>query len=377
LAQISEVAMLYFLIVNYRSARLVAQAIASIQTAIAAIAPAPPVTIVVVNNSPEDPDLGRLDRQNLVWIESGQNLGFGAACNLALTWIWQGDRAATVWLLNPDAELDPTAIAQWHTWQRQHSPVAIVGTAVSEPDGTTWLGGTFDPHTGEILPRVIGARSSSANLSQTNLSQANLSPGDPGQANLSQTNLSQANLSQANLSPRDPGQADLDPAKLSQTNPGHADPAKTDTEAKSDHPPVESHPGTDWVSGCSLILNLAAFPDCPQFDPAFFLYYEDFDLCRRAVAQGLAIALAPAIRVYHRPSSITGRDPERHRLWSVHSYLLALAKHAPRRVWLARLGRMILSTVAEVPRAPRLARVKAQAIARHLLDRPVAGSPKP
>jgi N-acetylglucosaminyl-diphospho-decaprenol L-rhamnosyltransferase len=36
---------------------------------------------------------------------------------------------------------------------------------------------------------------------------------------------------------------------------------------------------TDWVSGCSLLLNLANFPQCPSFDPRFFMYYEDLDFC--------------------------------------------------------------------------------------------------
>ena len=98
---------------------------------------------------------------------------------------------------------------------------------------------------------------------------------------------------------------------------------------------------TAWVTGCSLILNLANFAECPQFDRRYFLYYEDFDFCRRYVQQGHAIAIAPQITVIHQPSSITGRAPSRKSRISTTSYLLALATHTAPPVWLYRLGRII------------------------------------
>ena len=38
---------------------------------------------------------------------------------------------------------------------------------------------------------------------------------------------------------------------------------------------------TDWVSGCSLLINLVNFTKVPQFCDRFFLYYEDLDFCLR------------------------------------------------------------------------------------------------
>lgn len=98
---------------------------------------------------------------------------------------------------------------------------------------------------------------------------------------------------------------------------------------------------TDWVTGCSLILNLANFAECPQFDRRYFLYYEDFDFCRRYGQQGQAIALAPQIQVIHQPSSITGREPSRKYRISTTSYLLALETHTAPQVLLYRLGRIV------------------------------------
>ncbi|MCX5662497.1 MAG: glycosyltransferase family 2 protein [Planctomycetota bacterium] len=60
----------------------------------------------------------------------------------------------------------------------------------------------------------------------------------------------------------------------------------------------ESHPGrrsivpggepfrTDWISGAVLMIRSELFKTLGGFDPRFFLYFEETDLCRRAAAQG-------------------------------------------------------------------------------------------
>ncbi|NJL53069.1 MAG: glycosyltransferase family 2 protein, partial [Hydrococcus sp. SU_1_0] len=58
---------------------------------------------------------------------------------------------------------------------------------------------------------------------------------------------------------------------------------------------------TDWVSGCSLILNLANFKQCPSFDPRYFLYYEDLDFCLRYGQQGHQIAVTSMLKVFMIP----------------------------------------------------------------------------
>ena len=57
----------------------------------------------------------------------------------------------------------------------------------------------------------------------------------------------------------------------------------------------------DWVSGCSTIVNFKRFEQCPQFDPAFFLYYEDFDFCQRYRLQGYEVASTNQFAVIHHP----------------------------------------------------------------------------
>jgi GT2 family glycosyltransferase len=43
---------------------------------------------------------------------------------------------------------------------------------------------------------------------------------------------------------------------------------------------------TDWLCGAVLLLRMAMLHEIGGFDPRFFLYFEETDLCRRAVASG-------------------------------------------------------------------------------------------
>lgn len=106
--------------------------------------------------------------------------------------------------------------------------------------------------------------------------------------------------------------------------------------------PAQAYQETPWVTGCSLILNLRNFPTCPFFDEAFFLYYEDFDFCRRYAQQGHQIGVTKQIQVIHSPSSITSRHPSMKVQHSTYSYLLALERHTQRWVLGYRLSRILV-----------------------------------
>lgn len=55
----------------------------------------------------------------------------------------------------------------------------------------------------------------------------------------------------------------------------------------------------DWVSAGALLANKKAFNAVGGFDPSFFLYWEDVDLCRRLREQGYLVAFVPTARVKH------------------------------------------------------------------------------
>ena len=99
---------------------------------------------------------------------------------------------------------------------------------------------------------------------------------------------------------------------------------------------------SDWVSGCSLLLNLRLFPECPQFDPAYFLYYEDFDFCRRYATMGHQIAITNQLSIVHQPSSIADRNIVKKFQHSTYSYLLTLERYTKKEVFLWRFLRLTL-----------------------------------
>lgn len=111
----------------------------------------------------------------------------------------------------------------------------------------------------------------------------------------------------------------------------------------------------DWVSGCSLLVNLANFPECPQFDPIYFLYYEDFDFCRRYAAQGHLIAVTKQINVIHSPSSITNKNIIAKIKHSTYSYLVTIEKHTNKLILLIRLARLLIYAIILILVKPKVA----------------------
>ena len=54
-----------------------------------------------------------------------------------------------------------------------------------------------------------------------------------------------------------------------------------------------------WLHGCCLLVRVSAFRDFGGFDERFFLYYEDDDLCLRALQAGYDCVLEPTAQVMH------------------------------------------------------------------------------
>tara|TARA_B100000214_G_scaffold374883_1_gene359079 strand:- start:507 stop:1403 length:897 start_codon:yes stop_codon:yes gene_type:complete len=55
----------------------------------------------------------------------------------------------------------------------------------------------------------------------------------------------------------------------------------------------------DWVSGCSLLLNLNNFDDKKIFDENFFLFFEENDLCFRVKSKGGKIFMSTDLKITH------------------------------------------------------------------------------
>ncbi len=101
---------------------------------------------------------------------------------------------------------------------------------------------------------------------------------------------------------------------------------------------------TDWVSGCSLLINLANFKEVPQFCDRFFLYYEDLDFCLRYSQQGHPIAVTNLLKVFHDTSTITNRNILQKYRHITQSYLVYIEKYGSNKVFILTNIRMLLNT---------------------------------
>lgn len=55
----------------------------------------------------------------------------------------------------------------------------------------------------------------------------------------------------------------------------------------------------DWIAGMFMLFDTRDFAELGGFDEAFFLYYEDVDLCARVWASGRRIVACPGVSVIH------------------------------------------------------------------------------
>ncbi|MFM2312418.1 MAG: hypothetical protein RLZZ04_1694 [Cyanobacteriota bacterium] len=277
---------LYFLIVNYNSSSLIKRLIDSLDSKVNGDFAAE-YQIVIVNNSPADRELFQLKTASIKIIEAQANLGFGEACNLGLAWIYGHNREAIVWLINPDAYFEPVLVKSDTSQmslaiaKRGRSPIAFFA---QHPE-ISILGTVVCDSAGEIT--CVGGT---------------FTPGTAALGIL--TSL-----------------------------------PKESKESSSDYFK------TDWVSGCSLILNLANFTQCPSFDPRYFLYYEDLDFCLRYGQQGHQIAVTPWLKVFHDTSAISDRNLLAKYQHVTKSYLIHIEKHGSLATFVLTNLRMSLNTI--------------------------------
>lgn len=67
----------------------------------------------------------------------------------------------------------------------------------------------------------------------------------------------------------------------------------------------------DWVSGACMLLRRSAFDEVGGFDGAYFMYFEDMDLCLRLVRAGWKVVLEPRANVEHVVGGSTRSAPYR------------------------------------------------------------------
>lgn len=87
---------------------------------------------------------------------------------------------------------------------------------------------------------------------------------------------------------------------------------------------------TDFITGCCLLLRAKAVNQLDQlFDPAFFAYGEDVDLCLRLNHQGWKLGYVPAAQVWHKLAASSG-GPKSSNFWyyNVRNNWLVMSRYA-------------------------------------------------
>jgi len=62
---------------------------------------------------------------------------------------------------------------------------------------------------------------------------------------------------------------------------------------------------TDWVVGACFLIRRSLFEELEGFDPRFFLFFEDTDLCRRCRQAGKRVVYFPSVRATDRKKRLS------------------------------------------------------------------------
>jgi GT2 family glycosyltransferase len=83
----------------------------------------------------------------------------------------------------------------------------------------------------------------------------------------------------------------------------------------------------DFLSGFSLLISRSAFDETGFFDESFFHYFEDVDLCLRAVLAGADVVLDCGVLTHHRRATTLGHGSELETYYFFRNRLLIGARY--------------------------------------------------
>lgn len=94
-----------------------------------------------------------------------------------------------------------------------------------------------------------------------------------------------------------------------------------------------------YITGASMLLRTAALNDVGLLDErAFFMYWEDTDLCFRLRKRGWRLAVANESKILHKQLASTGRDSPALAYYGARSSLRFFARHSPVPAWTIAAG---------------------------------------
>lgn len=262
-----------------------------------------PAEIVVVDNASTDNSAEMVAHEfpEVRLIRLNANVGFGRANNAGL----QQTEGRFILLLNPDVTVMPGCVGRLADFLLVRPDVGAVGPRLQRPDGS------LDLAARRGFPTPAAAFYRLSGLSK--------------------------------LFP--------DSERFSRYNMGYV-------------PPTETHEIDAGTAAC-LLVRRAAVDRVGFFDPDYFMYGEDIDLCYRLKTGGWKVYYLPTARAIHLKGASTRQQTVRmlwefHRaMWTFHSkhYAADLPAFANGLVWASIWGRWaVMSAKAQMSGDPRVSR---------------------
>jgi len=254
---------LVIIIINFRTPDLVQDCLKSLRADVQASLG----RVIVVDNDSGDGSVERLTAtiEEQGWQEwvsvlpQKRNIGFAAGNNAALQCIFSNNYPNEfVWLLNPDTLVRKNACKYLTDFLDRHSKVGIVGSRLEDIDGTTQVS-AFRHHS-IVSEFLAGIRL------------------------------------------------------------GYLD--KLFAKYVVAQKPISDTPQqTDWVAGASMMIRSEVFIQVGLLDEQYFLYFEEEDFCKKAVAAGWQCWYVPESQVVHLVGAASGfsdtrkKSPRRPSYW--------------------------------------------------------------
>ncbi|HDS30670.1 MAG TPA: glycosyltransferase family 2 protein [Firmicutes bacterium] len=252
--------------VNYKRADLTDRLLSSI----AKFAPPCSHEVIMVDNASGDGSVEFLQPRHpsVKFLQLEKNIGFGAGNNRGV----EKSSGRILFLINPDSFLKSEIFSKPVEYLDNHPDVGILGLKVFTPDGVLeqTARGFPDASTG-----LFGRSTFLGKLAQ-------------------RTKLGDASIAKKNLK---------------------ADPDATE--------PYE----VDWVSGAAMAIRRDCFEKISGFDEDFFMYWEDADLCYRALKAGYKTMWFPGAEIFHSAKGCSSKDPVPAIRYFHDSAYLYLTKH--------------------------------------------------
>jgi len=111
--------------------------------------------------------------------------------------------------------------------------------------------------------------------------------------------------------------------------------AKNRGYGQRDYGQYDKREEVEFINGCAFMILAAAFKELEGFDEQFRYYYEETDLCYRAIRLGYKIIYEPEAVVYHKGGMTFARNNKKIAYNMTRSRILFIKKHSHSKVMLA------------------------------------------